>query len=246
MAVAAAAVAGPPLDQTILLKKTGREYGPDIALKVIIPDAEVQRLKALRTNTYPIKDDSSITEVLNVIAFLCNENRGTADPASIEKTMSIADDGVYGLHVVATGVYAPAGLDGTTGPGNPSLIATAGTLYGGLGSADKPYNLATLTKGNDIVGAGVNFPQGLMKRSGEADAQSKLYPRQEPHPIRDADVTPLMSNAILQAIHILERTREILGPKGWTDLFKKIKGGAKQNKHQRTHRHRRRYSSKQY
>jgi len=231
----------PALDQAILLKRTGREYGPDIALKVINPAADLKTVTDLRTGTYPIKDDSSITEVLNVIAFLCNDNRG-ADSASIEKTMSIADDGVYGLHDAGTGLYVPAGLDGTTGAGDPSLLATAGTLYGGLGSAAKPYNLATLTKGQLIGAPGVNFPQGLMKRSGNADAATKLYTLQGAHLIVDA----VMSNAILQAIHILERTREILGHKGWTDLFKKIKGGAKQNKHQRTHRHRRKYSSKQY
>jgi hypothetical protein len=233
------------LDQAILLKKTGREYGPDIALKVIIPDADLTAAKALRIDTYPIKDDSSITEVLNVIAFLCNENRGTADSASIETTMSIADDGVYGLHVVGTGLYEITGLNGTTAASSGALTATAGTLYGGLASVAKPFNLAALTKGTNLA-APVIFPQGLMKRAGDADAGTKLYTLQGAHPIRDADVTPLMSNAILQAIHILERTREILGPKGWTDLFKKIKGGAKQNKHQRTHRHRRRYSSKQY
>ena len=232
----------PVLNQTYLLKSTGREYGPDIALKVIIPDADKQRLTALRVNTYPIKDDSSITEVLNVIAFLCNENRGTVNADSIEKTMSIADDGTYGLHAVATGLYDNTGLDGSIPASPQALTATAVSLYGAIAT---PFNLGTLVTGTDF--AGQRFPQGLMKRSGDpADPATRLYPPQAPFELAAGSAIPLMSNAILQAIHILERTREILGPKGWTDLFKKIKGGAKQNKNHTHRRHRRRYSSKQY
>jgi hypothetical protein len=233
-------MAAVPLNQAYLLKSTGREYGPDIALKVIPGD--MSGLKILRKGTYPIKDDSSITEVLNVIAFLCNVNRGQADSDSIEKTMSIADDGKYGLHTTATGVYADEGLDGNTGAGPQAIQTTAGTLYGGI--AAQPFNLITLVTVTALQTE--FFPQGLMKRSGDADANTKLYPVSAAHQLAAGDTVPLMSNAILQAIHILERTREILGPKGWTDLFKKIKGGAKQNKNHTHRRHRRRYSSKQY
>lgn len=232
----------PVLDQSYLLKSTGREYGPDIALKVIIPAADKTALTDLRIGTYPIKDDSSITEVLNVIAFLCNENRGTTNADSIEKTMSIANDGIYGLHVAGTGVYNDAGLNGTTGPGDAALIATAASLYGGIAQAS--FNLATLATGPDFNRQ--KFPQGLMKRSGIPDGTTNLYPPQVPFELLAGTNASLMSNAILQAIHILEKTREILGPKGWTDLFKKIKGGAKQNKNHTHRRHRRRYSSKQY
>jgi hypothetical protein len=227
------------LSQAYLLKSTGREYGPDIALKVIPGDTTA--LKTLRTATYPIKDDSSITEVLNVIAFLCNVNRG-GNSDSIEKTMSIADDGKYGLHTVATGVYDPTGLDGTLVASPAALTTTADTLYGGI--ANKPFNLLTLVPDTPLTTE--FFPQGLMKRSGDPDAATKLYTLSQPHQLAAGDAQPLMSNAILQAIHILERTREILGPKGWTDLFKKIKGGAKHNKNHTHRRHRRRYSSKQY
>ena len=229
-----------PLNQSYLLKSTGREYGPDIALKVIIPAADKMRLTALRVDKYPIKDDSSITEVLNVIAFLCNENRGAVNADSIEKTMSIADDGKYGLHDVATGLYDDTGLNGTIVPSPQALIDTAASLYGNIAT---PFNLATLVAGTNF--AGQNFPQGLMKRSGDPNAATNLYPPQVPHILAAGTNASLMSNAILQAIHILERTREILGPKGWTDLFKKIKGGGGSKKTQHR-RHRRRYSSKQY
>jgi len=228
------------LNQAYLLKSTGREYGPDIALKVMPGD--ITALKGRRITTYPIKDDSSITEVLNVIAFLCNENRGTANAESIETSMSIADDGKFGLHDATTGRYVNTGLDGSIGAAPQALTNTAATLYGGIATA--PFNLITLAKGpafnNNF------FPQGLMKRSGDPDANTKLYPVSDPHQLAADDQIHLMSNAILQAIHILERTREILGPKGWTDLFKKIKGGAKQNKNHTHRRHRRKYSSKQY
>jgi hypothetical protein len=49
-------------------------------------------------------------------------------------------------------------------------------------------------------------------------------------------------------INILENTRTIFGPKGWTALFSQVKGGGGGGgggKH--THRkHRRKYSSKHY
>jgi hypothetical protein len=48
-------------------------------------------------------------------------------------------------------------------------------------------------------------------------------------------------------INILQSTRAIFGPKGWTALFNQVKGGGGKNHAKRTHRqHRRRYSSKQY
>jgi hypothetical protein len=57
-------------------------------------------------------------------------------------------------------------------------------------------------------------------------------------------VNSLMSDCVKQMINILENTRSIFGPKGWTALFNKVKGGGGAK---RTHRqHRRRYSSKQY
>lgn len=231
-----------PLNQTILLEKTGREFGPDIALNIITEQVATSATKLLRTGgTYPIKDDSSITEVLNVIAVLCNDNRGTIDADSINKTMSIAGNGTYGRHNTTTGVYADIGLDGS----DQADIATAASLYTGA-TAAALFNLNTLS----IVGG--NPPpntficQGLIRRTIDTARQANaLHTPANPHPIaQQTEVVPLMSNAIFQAIHILERTREILGPKGWTDLFKKIKGGSsKQYNKQRTHRHRRKYSS---
>ena len=62
-----------------------------------------------------------------------------------------------------------------------------------------------------------------------------------------------MSDCIKQMINILENTRTIFGPKGWTALFQQVKGGGgggggggKNHAAKRTHHHRRRYSSKQY
>jgi hypothetical protein len=57
-----------------------------------------------------------------------------------------------------------------------------------------------------------------------------------------------MSDCVKQMINILENTRTIFGPKGWTALFSQVKGGGGGGgggKH--THRkHRRKYSSKHY
>jgi hypothetical protein len=209
------------ITNAIILERTGREYGPDFMLKV-----EGTNIAAGNT----ITQTSSITEVLNIVGYLCNTMRdGTTinDEGSIDKT-------TYGNHD-AQGNY--------TNNGGSALGAAGNTLYLSAGTA--LFNLNTLAA---AAVANAFIPQGILRRTVD---------QQDPHAVsgpvnvsQQQTVTTLMSNCIKQMIHILEQTRAIFGPKGWTALFNQVKGGGAGagSKHaKRTHRqHRRRYSSKQY
>jgi hypothetical protein len=94
------------------------------------------------------------------------------------------------------------------------------------------------------------IPQGILIRTRNP-APPALHTIKQPVAITaatgQAEITALMSDCVKQMINILENTRTIFGPKGWTALFNRVKGGGGKNHAKRTHRqHRRRYSSKQY
>ena len=205
----------------IILSRTGREFGPDFMLNV--------------EKTGPagpiITTESSITEVLNIVGYLCNTTRG--DNSTINGEGSL-DKMAYGVHD-ATGVYQNGGVG-----------AAAGTLY--TSAPNQLIDLDTLntTAAITAVAAGVVanafIPQGILPR-----AQDAMDPHAHTPPIDIAAVATritLMSDCVKQMINILENTRTIFGPKGWTALFSKVKGGGGAK---RTHRqHRRKYSSKHY
>lgn len=215
--------AATPLSNDIILRDTGRDHGPDFAL-------DNDKLP-FDTATTGIDNNNSITEVLNKLAFLCNTTRTGAkinDKHSISKT-------TYGEHDPATGIYTPAGLDGT-GP-------AADTLFGSAATAPL-FDLTTMAA--NAAAAGAVIPEGLLKRTDDA------APLQAVHAPIAVDTVPLingvMRDCITQMITILENTREVFGPKGWTALFKNVVGGGGGKKHtaKPTQHHRRRYSSKQY
>jgi hypothetical protein len=214
------------LTNEIILRDTGREFGPDFILNVERPVLAGHTITAV----------SSITEVLNIVGYLCNTSR--ADAVTIKEEGSI-DKLIYGQHD-GVGVYTAAGLAGAPGAG-----AALGTLYTSapnqlidLDSLDTPAGLA-----QPIV-AGAFIPQGILRRTQNAQLHAPAAP------IDIAAVAPrktLMSDCVKQMINILENTRNIFGPKGWTALFSQVKGGGGKNHAKRTHRqHRRKYSSKHY
>lgn len=88
-----------------LLEQTGRENGPDFVLKVVINPI-------VAAANAPITTTSNITEVLNVIAYLCNTNVGVIqgrDDTAIDTNQSVGPiigANSVGLHVAATGAYA--------------------------------------------------------------------------------------------------------------------------------------------
>ena len=219
------------LTNSILLQSTGRDYGPDFALNVETPGFDTGNTK--------IDENTSITQVLNIVGFLCNTTR---TGANINEKHSI-DKNIYGEHDNG-GIYTAAGLAGAPGAG-----AAVDTLFASAPAPNILFDLATMVAA--AAGpAGAVVPQGLLKRvipgAPAPGALPPLYTADAPLAVGAAnEVINVMKDCISQMIKILEKTREVFGPKGWTALFKTVVGGKASKK--RTHRrHRRRYSSKQY
>jgi hypothetical protein len=224
--MAAAAAAGPvpaaaavaAIDNAMILSRTGREYGPDFMLNV----------KNNPMNGDTITPQSSITEVLNIVGYMCNTLRNDStinDEGSLDKN-------TYGAHNDQGYYVDPVG-------------AANNTLY--LSAPNQLFDLDTFTANPPATDAFI--PQGiLIRRPNPAGLHMIKVPVTITQANGQTDITTLMSDCVKQMITILTKTREIFGPKGWTALFNQVKGGGAGSKHaKRTHRqHRRRYSSKQY
>lgn len=232
------------LTAATLLADTGRELGPDIQLTVIkepIPTAAAGRPVPGATNMQGglgplpnvdtlVNTNSSITEILNIVAYLCNP-QANRTATEIVANESISQQPAAGAHG-ADGFYTVAG----GAIGDTLFLATGG--QGG-----QMFNLNNLASVAAIVNPPDTLPVGIMKRTAPFtgyDAGNNSLGQLT----TTADVTGLMSDCVKQMINILENTRTIFGPKGWTALFSKVKGGGGAK---RTHRqHRRKYSSKHY
>jgi hypothetical protein len=214
-------------DKLILI---GRPNGPDVQLKNIDGDLVFQTTERGTQNI--IRADSSITEVLNVVSFLTSTDRSAA--GLIDAANSAYNGTAAGSIDAATGYYV-----------DPA--AAAGEF------AKAMINLTTLeyTAPTDNV----KIPVSILKRRGAAAGAGDA-----PDSFEDMDTkvitaanankesNALLSDCIKQMINLLIQTRQIFGPKGWTDLFQKVKGGGSSSskKAKRSHHRRRRYSSKQY
>lgn len=232
-----------PITAQNLLEQTGRENGPDFVLKPIYNPPQGGAITAT----------SNITEVLNVIAYLCNPvapiGAGPAPrtDAVIDANQSvgpIAGANAVGLHVAAGTYNVPDGAG-----------ASANSLWlDGAGAATlQMIDLDTFL----VPAAGYtlnNIPEGILTRAppvapalGLAHAPIAIGAVVAGALPLPADTTTELSCAVKQMINILENTRAIFGPKGWTALFNQVKGGGGKNHAKRTHRqHRRKYSSKHY
>jgi hypothetical protein len=208
------AAAVPAIDNAMILSRTGREYGPDFMLNI----------EKNPMNGTTITPQSSITEVLNIVGYMCNITR---DGSTINDEGSL-DKNTYGAHN-DQGYYVDP------------VDAADNTLY--LSAQNLLFDLDTFTANPPAVDAFI--PQGILIRTPNP---AGLHMIKDPVTITQANITTLMSDCVKQMINILTKTREIFGPKGWTALFNQVKGGGAGSKHaKRTHRqHRRRYSSKQY
>ena len=227
-----------------LIAQTGRENGPDFVLTPIFTPINPANNAAITAN-------SNITEVLNVIAYLCNPVNpigGGPNPrtdAAIERDQSV--QGAVGLHnpdgtyVADDGAGASANsiwCDDTVGAGTPST---------------QMINLDTFLVPAPYTAN--HIPQGILAREpvqggavrGDAHPPIAIAAALAAGPLPD-DIRTELSCAVKQMITILIKTRVIFGPKGWTELFSRVKGGgsSRSKNAKRTHRHRRRYSSKQY
>ena len=218
----AAAATDATLINSIILQDTGRDHGPDFAL-----DNDIIQLETAKTG---IDNNNSITEVLNKLAFLCNTTR---DGSKINGKHSI-DKTKYGAHDPATGKY--------TNNGNG---AAGDTLFGSAAAKGPLFYLTTMTAAADDDASGAVIPQGLLKRTG---GESELYDAAEPIAVDSRElINGVMRECITQMVNILENTREVFGPKGWTALFKNVVGGGGGDVKKRTRRHHRHgYSSKKY
>jgi hypothetical protein len=218
-----------------MLKAVGREQGPDYMLK-LLPEHDPGNTDGLTfiddgAANNVINMTSSITEVLNVVSYLCSTTR---DGTLIDTNNSVPS--TIGEH--GAGLYANAGAIGETfiqsaNPGAP---------------ADPLFDIVRMVPTANVANAVI--PVGILRRTGPSATANISWGVLRAAPLATAvNVIPIMSDCVKQMINILVKTREIFGPKGWTDLFQKVKGGGgSHSKHaKRTHRqHRRRYSSKQY
>lgn len=209
------------------LIRIGRPNGPDLQLKFSSGVLGFNTTTA--TIQEIIKSDSSITEVLNVVAFLTESGSRTFNDL-VDGDNSAYNGTANGSIDQATGYYA-------------APVAPA------VDFAPAIINLNTFDVA--VPAADVKIPVSILKRRGADGATDD-----DPNSFEDmsnkqitsgsADsAKALLSDCVKQMINLLVQTRQIFGPKGWTDLFQKVKGGASSKK--RTHRrHRRRYSSKHY
>jgi hypothetical protein len=210
----------------------GRPAGPDLQLK-FDPKALEFQVSAPSTITTDgiIREDSSITEVLNILSFLISADRKFDN--IVDADNSAATEAGAGQIDLTTGYYTDNNATGAFQEFSPA-----------------PFSLSTLV----VTAADVHFPVSILKRRGVVDTDpanpnSFEVDMNKKQIKNDATATEsvksLFVDSVKQMIKILTKTRMVLGPKGWTDLFQKVKGGSKNSK--KTHRrHRRKYSSKQY
>ena len=235
-----------PLQQALNL--IGREKGPDFVLK--IEEALIDVSAPGNTNVEDvISNDSGISEVLNIIAFLVNTS-GNRVAGTIDTTKSIP--------TTTAGTQHNANFD-VDGGGNLQTV-NGGSLFTTNPAANHPFvDLNTFGVAGTGVAQNQTIPQGILKRRRGNATPGYNFDGGVPHASRqligvasgaplDQHTQALMSRCVKQMINILIKVRDIFGPQGWTSLFNKIKtGGANKNHIKRTHRqHRRRYSSKQY
>lgn len=247
-----------------ILNATGRQYGPDFILKV---DTNIKNPgdpapATLADGTIPsiaelINNKSTISELLNIVAICCNADAGRNNTTLEEGSLPTDRFGLCDTNAANVGKYntaAPGGADpaaATAGAYQPtSLYANCATAIFDI------TTLSSLTTAASTQVSPYKIHQGLIRRKTSETATPGTYDLNEPIGLGDltaaapphVPIIELMSRVFKQSINILEHTRKILGPKGWTALFASIKGGGGLKKTQKIQhrRHRRRYSSKQY
>jgi hypothetical protein len=249
---------------TASLVEVGRPLGPDLQLKF-------QNKTQLTTFSVGagaaaiagiITSDSSITEVLNIVAYLISNGGGGGGGGAVRNFGNLVDT-LNSVHTpltsggidTATGYYDDDGVNPVVAGNDPFLYKPTMTPA----TATTPIiNIDDLTAIAHASGAGnICIPVSIIKRRGgrtgvvddndpdkfdDTATLTRIIPGDAPGPV----AIPLLSDCVKQMILILMQTRDIFGPKGWTNLFTKVKGGGGSSKKHTHRRHRRRYSSKQY
>jgi hypothetical protein len=196
-----------------LISTTGREFGPDIALKVgpniVGKEAAGEKMVGDESKDI-INSKSSITEVLNILAFLLNEKTQRND--SVIKDFSYDHDGIFEKLYASFKDSAPPLFDIKKLTLTSSAVGVEGT--------------------SNLPPVSITIPNTILKRD-ESYALKK-----EPITIESKDIQPLISACILQMVNILENTRQVFG--GWAKLFKGMQGGSNSKSKTKTRRNNRR------
>jgi hypothetical protein len=213
-----------------IMKDTGREFGPDIALLISLNGfkddiLKADNLKEGETNINSIiNENSSITEVLNVLAFLINKKNERAK--SIISAMSVKG-GTHdknGMYENENEIKSNHNLDHIK------------TVFNCLNEGDEsPFNINTLepytpdestTPPKGKLPPKIILPAGILKRKSDYTTQHfELTPEEIPK---------LFIACVLQMINLLQTTREVFG--NWTKLFKGMNGGGSKSKSKKTRR----------
>ena len=229
------------------LNACGRSDGPDYVLNF---ETFMNAGPITGILNEPDYNNTNISELLNILIFTCFP-RGGGGAAPTADIFIPNREGGSVKNPTGNGNY-----DYTT----DKYINPAAGALGIFGNApyDAPlYDLVNLDSAKDPAASPYKIPVSLLKRigvevaGGAADDNSAAGVKG----VKDADKYTINDNPkyktflvtlLLNMAKILDKTRTILGPGGWTNLFQRVKGGGGSSK-KRTHRqHRRRYSSKQY
>jgi hypothetical protein len=196
-----------------IIKRTGREYGPDIALKVVPPKTDVSpKIEKI------INKNSSITDVLNIVAFLINNEK----ERSYWPELSIE----YGEHD-ETGKYTEGANDSKISSADSSA-GEVSTWKLSLANKEAPFDIETYTVPASLTSGGVIIPQGILKRKID-------YAPNGPITLNDDEIKELFRECIKQMIYIMDNTRKVFT--GWTKLFKETSGGSSRSKSKTKKKH---------
>jgi hypothetical protein len=192
-----------------LIKRIRREYGPDIALKVGPPKTTPSdKIKNL------INDTSSITDVLNMMSFLINEEseREHIKELSIES----------GAHD-AKGEYLTTN-DISAGDGGTGDVSTWSLS---LTSKPAPFDINTL-KTDIKAGTTIYIPQGIIKRGID-------YAPSPPITLIGEEPKELFIECVKQLMHISDSMRTTFS--GWTKFVQETSGGGSRSKSKTKKKH---------
>jgi hypothetical protein len=208
-----------------LVTKTGRENGPDLALTIeSIPSIDFNTTASDDLKNL-INDKTSITEVLNILAFLTHSDKSIR---SVDRPLSV--DGA--LHN-QNGEYLSKPLQIVNGENSADLESWALCLDGLKGAPI--FSTETMdvhTNFSDSMS--IYIPPGILKRKLDNSARGRIE-------IKKDDVKPLFTACTAQMIKILNDVRRVFT--GWAGLSRTTTGGSAKSK-TKTKKTRRRYRRK--
>ena len=210
-----------------LLARTGRENGPDLGLVM-----QTLSLADTGGSISPevkdlINDNTSITEVFNILAFLTNKpEERRCDPNISIEGGEHSDTGIY--KTTSKGIVLKEGTDKLD-----TWSLSSGKVTEPLLSID------TMNPSRLFPGAGIYIPQGILKRRLDNSAKGPIL-------LKKDEVPFLFIACINQMVKIMRNVRTTFS--GWTKLSTATSGGGsksksktKKNRHSKRRSNRRKY-----